>query len=151
MLDVGRIVKPHGLAGEVVVELWTNVVDRLAPGATFVTDARALVVEAARPHQGRYLVRFEGLVDRAGAESVRGTVLRARPVAVEGALWVHELVGARAVATGGRPLGRVVGVEANPASDLLVLDSGALVPLRFVKELDPGHEVILEVPDGLLE
>lgn len=150
-LEIGRILKPHGLTGEAVVELSTNVPGRLAPGASFVTDVRPLVVQSVRPHQGRHLVRFEGVRDRAGAESLRGLVLRAKPVAIEGALWVHELVGARALDVGGRALGRVVAVEPNPASDLLVLDTGALVPLRFVTGLDPGREVIVDAPEGLVE
>ncbi len=48
-------------------------------------------------------------------------------------------------------LGTVESVEANPASDLLVLDGGALIPLRFVVEHEPGVRVTVEVPDGLLD
>jgi 16S rRNA processing protein RimM len=150
-LEVGRIVKPHGLTGEVVVELWTNVDGRVAPGVSLLTDRGPLSVEAARPHQDRYLVRFAGVEDRAGAEDLRGLVLRARPVHIEGAIWVHELVGAEVVAEDGRTLGRVVGVEANPASDLLVLDDGMLVPLRFVTALEPGRRATVDVPEGLGE
>jgi 16S rRNA processing protein RimM len=150
-LDIGRVVKPHGLTGEVVVELWTNVAGRLSSGARFTTGDGELVVESARPHQGRYLVRFGGVADRSAAEALRGAVVRADAVDVEGALFVHELVGSQAVAVGGRRLGCVVAVEANPASDLLVLDSGALVPLRFVTDLDPGRTVTVDVPAGLVE
>ena len=48
-------------------------------------------------------------------------------------------------------LGTVVSVEANPASDLLVLDGGALIPLRFVVGNEPGVRVTVDVPDGLLD
>jgi 16S rRNA processing protein RimM len=51
----------------------------------------------------------------------------------------------------GEALGTVTGVEANPASDLLVLDGGALIPLRFVVSSEPGQLVVVDVPDGLLE
>ena len=44
-----------------------------------------------------------------------------------------------------------MGVEANPASDLLVLDSGALVPLTFVTSVDPNVRVDVDVPEGLFE
>lgn len=134
-----------------VVELWSNVEGRLAPGATFATGRGALVVEGARAQGARFLVRFAGVADRTGAEALRGLVLRAPAALVEGALFVHELVGARVVSLDGRTLGTVAAVEANPASDLLVLDGGALVPLRFVTEFVPGATVTVDVPDGLVE
>ncbi len=148
---MGQVVKPHGLGGEVVVERWSDLEDRFAPGSVLCTDLGPLVVRASRPHQGRNLVHFEGVVDRDGAEALRGVVLRAHAVEVPGALWVHELVGAEVVTSDGRELGRVEAVEANPASDLLVLDSGQLVPLRFVTSHTPGVRVTVDVPDGLIE
>lgn len=151
LLDVGRVVKPHGLSGEVVVERWSDLGERLAPGSILSTEVGDLQVRSSRPHQGRDLVRFEGVVDRAGAEALRGVVLRARPVEVPGALWVHELVGAEVVTVDGRVLGTVAAVEANPASDLLVLDGGGLIPLRFVTSHEAGVRVTVDVPDGLLD
>jgi ribosomal 30S subunit maturation factor RimM len=110
LLDVGRVVKPHGLTGELVVELWTDRTERLASGTALIGAGheQELVVVSARPHQGRYLVRFEGVIDRSGAEALRNMVLRAPPMAVEGAMWVDELVGARAVTVDGTVLGRVL-------------------------------------------
>jgi 16S rRNA processing protein RimM len=151
LLEVGRVVKPHGLGGEVVVELSTDRIERLHPGASLHTDAGVLLVETARPHQSRHLVRFAGVGDRADADRLRGTVLMARAMRIEGVLWVHELVGAEAVASDGRPLGTVVAVEANPASDLLVLEGGGLVPLRFVTSLEPGRRVTVDVPADLVD
>jgi len=150
LLDVGRVDRPHGLRGEVVVDLWSNVAARLDPGSVLVAGDRAVRVVASRPIGGRHLVRFEGIGDRPAAESLRGVVLRAEPVEVPGALWVHELVGAEVVDVRGRRLGRVRAVEANPASDLLVLHEGGLVPLRFVVEHLAGR-VVVDVPAGLLE
>jgi hypothetical protein len=42
-------------------------------------------------------------------------------------------------------------VQANPASDLLVLTGGGLIPLRFVVDLEPGVRVTVDMPDGLLD
>jgi 16S rRNA processing protein RimM len=151
LLDVGRVARPHGLRGEVVVDLWTDQEDRLAPGSVLATDAGDLEVLAARPHQGRHLVEFAGVVDRASADALRGTVLRAAARDREGVLWVHELVGAEMVTAEGVVLGRVVAVEANPASDLMVLEGGGLVPLRFVTGHEPGARVTVDVPEGLVE
>lgn len=155
LLEVGRVVKPHGLLGEVVVELWSDRPGRLEPGSLLETDGPggrgSLRVLGSRRHQGRHLVFFDGVVDRNGADRLRGTVLRAPPLEEPGTLWVHELVGAEVVTVEGEALGRVAAVEANPASDLLVLEGGGLVPLRFVTDLRAGERVTVEVPPGLFE
>lgn len=149
-LEVGRIGKAHGLAGEVRVELWTED-SRLAPGSMLSSDRGPLTVVSSRPHQDRHLVRFQGVSDREGAEALRGLMLRARPIERPGTLWVHELVGATVESSDGRELGVVAAVEANPASDLLVLADGGLVPLRFVVSHEPGQRVVVDVPDGLFD
>jgi 16S rRNA processing protein RimM len=95
-------------------------------------------------------VSFEGVVTREAAESLRGVVLRAPPLDDPGALWVDELLGAEVFDLGGNRLGAVDAVEANPASDLLVLDSGVLIPLRFVTDVLDGR-VKVDVPSGLIE
>ena len=144
------MVKPHGIRGEVIVELITDRTERLAPDTVLAADGGDLKVVASRPHQGRWIVAFDGVPDRSAAERLRGRVLRAEPLADADALWVHELVGADCVDTAGATLGRVESVEANPASDLLVLDTGGLIPLRFVVSHEPGR-VVVDPPDGLLD
>ena len=100
----------------------------------------------------RYLVQFEGVTDREGAERLRGDELEAEALDVPGTLWVHELVGALVRDAAGAPLGRVASVEANPASDLLVLESGGLIPVRFVTGHDAQAGIVdVDIPDGLLE
>lgn len=150
LLEVGRIVRPHGIRGEVIVELVTNRPERLAPGSRLRADDRELVVAASRPHQSRHIVAFEGVGDRKEAEALRGAVLRASPIDDPGALWVHELIGAGVVDVTGRHHGTVVAVEANPAADLLVLESGALCPMTFVVEFSAGT-VVVDPPSGLLD
>ncbi|MHB8328740.1 MAG: ribosome maturation factor RimM [Acidimicrobiales bacterium] len=145
------MVKPHGLRGETVVYLITNRAERAEPGAVFSTDVGELLVEQARPFQGRWLVVFQGVHTREASDALRGVVLRAPALEDPGALWVHELVGADVVRAGdGAKLGRVAAVVANPASDLLELEGGGLVPLRFVIDHGPGR-VVVDVPAGLLE
>lgn len=131
-------------------------VERTTPGATLFATAddgrvRPLVVTAARPHQGRWLLRFEGIADRTAAEALRGTVLSADALPSDpDELWVHELIGAEVHDTVGARIGVVVAVQANPAHDLLVLDGGALVPVTFVVEHE-RERVVVDLPDGLLE
>ncbi len=146
---MGRVVKPHGLRGEVIVELVTNRTDRLAVGSVLSSPAGDLEVVRSSRHQGRWIVAFKGVVDRNGAEPLRGVVVSAPPLEDPDALWVHELVGAEVVTGDGRGHGTVVEVEANPASDLMVLDDGRLVPLRFVISRQPGR-VVVDPPEGLL-
>jgi len=168
-LEVGRIAKPHGLRGEVVVELTTTERSRLAAGAVLHAGGRALVVESAIPHQRRWIVRFADVLSREAADVLAGAVLtaEAKDLPDDGepdALWAHELVGARVVDLQGTDWGRVVALVANPASDLLELDSGQLVPLRFVvggvevveappaaaADGAPTRQVRIDPPAGLL-
>ena len=125
--------------------------ERHAPGAVLYADERTLVVETARPHQGRWLIRFAGVTDRDAAIALRGARLHAPPLDHDDdQLWVHELVGAELVDVAGHGHGHVVAVEANPAHDLLVLDDGTLVPVVFVVEHTAGR-VVVDPPAGLLE
>jgi len=150
LLEVGRIVKPHGLRGEVVVELFTNRDERLRPGTSLETAEGALVVRKSMPHQHRWIVKFAGVNDRNAAEAVRGRVLLAEPLEDPDALWVHELIGSEVRDLADVVVGTVVSVVANPAGDLLELDGGALVPLRFVVEHGPAS-VRIDPPEGLFD
>lgn len=151
LLEVGRIVKPHGIRGEVAVESVTNRGElRFAAGSVLQSDRGPLQVVGGRPHQGRWLVTFAGVDDRNGAEALRGVVLRAEPLDEEGALWVHELVGSEVVDLAGGTYGTVRAVEANPAADLLVLDGERLVPLTFVVSQEPGR-LVIDPPNGLFD
>ncbi len=152
MLEVGRIAKAHGIRGEVIVDLVSNRPEvRLAPGSVLASDRGDLEVLVATPHQGRWIVAFGGIEDRNAAEAYRGTVLSAEPIeGDDDTLWVHELVGAEVFDLAGRSYGPVEAVEANPASDLLVLAGERLVPLVFVKTRLPGR-VVIDPPPGLLD
>jgi len=150
-LEIGRVDKPHGVRGEVVVSLVTNRVERLAPGTVLSSSRGPLTVVTSREHLGRFIVAFEGVSDRTAADRIRGAVLTAPPVDDDEELWVHDLVGAEVVDQHGVARGRVEAVQANPASDLLVLEGGALVPVRFVTAVDPGVRVDVDVPAGLFD
>ena len=150
MLEVGRVTKAHGVRGEVVVSLVTDRMERLAPDSILYTDGRALRVVASRPHQKHHIVSFDGVTTREAAEQLHGAVLHAEPLEDESELWVHDLIGCVVVNPHGDRLGTIEAVQANPASDLLVLDTGALVPVVFVVSHDAGA-VLVDLPEGLLE
>lgn len=148
LLVVGRVGKAHGLRGEVYVDLVTDRTERLAPGSVLHAGGRLLTVLASKPQQTRWLVQFEGVNDRAAAEALTNTELEAEPIADPEAVWVHELIGSRVVERGGTDRGRCVGVLANPAHDILELESGALVPTVFIVSCADGITTI-DPPEGL--
>ncbi|MEO8692576.1 MAG: ribosome maturation factor RimM [Acidimicrobiales bacterium] len=150
-LAVGRIDRAHGLRGELVLTLTTNRLERVAAGALLYTDDEVLTVESAQPHLGRFIVRFVDVRTRADADRLHGAPLYADAIDDPGEWWVHDLIGAMVIDQHGVEQGRVVEVQANPASDLLVLDTGALVPLRFAIELTANERVAVDAPEGLFD
>lgn len=161
---VGRVGRAHGLRGEVSVDVRTDSPqERFAPGAALAASGgRTLVVDTARDHSGRLLVRFVGVADRTAAETLRGTLLTVDVADLPqhddpDEFHDHELEGLAAVDTAGTPLGTVREVLHLPASDVLVLDTDRgemLVPFvsAIVPEVDvPGGRVVLDPPDGLLD
>jgi 16S rRNA processing protein RimM len=148
---VGRITKTHGVRGDVLVLLTTERTERLEPGSVLHTDRGDLTVESATPHQGKWIVHFSELTVREQADTWRGVVLRAEALDDhDDELWVHELIGARVALPDGTPVGTVEEVQANPAADLLVLDTGALVPVVFVTRQE-GGSITIDPPEGLLD
>ena len=151
LLEVGRITKAHGLRGEVVVKLTSDRSERVAPGAQFSTDRGTLTVRSSRPHQDRWVVVIEGVESREAAEALRGLVLHGEPIDDPDELWVHELVGCTVRTVDGVDRGVVESVMDNPAADLLVLDTGALVPVVFVVGTPHDGVIQVDTPDGLFE
>jgi 16S rRNA processing protein RimM len=95
-------------------------------------------------------VRFEEIGDRTTAQRYTNVPVYAEPLDDPEELWVHELIGSAVVETDGTRRGTCVAVVANPASDLLELDSGALVPVVFVVDRAPGR-IVIDPPAGLFE
>jgi 16S rRNA processing protein RimM len=166
---VGRIGRPHGVRGEVTVEVRTDVPERrFALGAVLGCEPAQrgpLVVAATHWHGGRLLVLFDGVADRAGAERLRDTIVTVPAAeagdAGNGAWWDHELVGLSAVTVDGAPLGTVRDVLHTAGGDILALTGGpgsggreVLVPFvaSIVPEVDvAAGRVVLDPPPGLLE
>jgi 16S rRNA processing protein RimM len=129
-LVVGRVTRPHGVRGEVSVEVRTDDPDlRFAVGRVMATDPTAagpLIVESVRWHSGRLLIRFADIADRNQAEDLRGTWLtldsaEVGPTGDPDEFHDHELIGLAVVTTLGEPVGRVTDVR-HFGQDLLVIE-----------------------------
>ena len=151
LLDVGLITRAHGLKGQVLVSLSTDRNERLDIGTQLFTDRGVLTVTESAAHQDRFIVRFAEIADRNSAELWRGVVLRATRLEDQDVIWIADLFGATVQTVDGTVRGTVTSVENNPASDLLVLDTGELVPLTFLVSHVPNQLVIVDVPEGLFE
>lgn len=97
-----------------------------------------------------WIVEFDGVTDRTAAEALTGRDMFAEPIDDPDAVWVRDLIGSIVVERDGTERGRCVAVIANPAHDLLELDSGALVPAVFVVE-SVGGVTTIDPPDGLFD
>ena len=168
---IGRIGKPHGIRGEVTLDVRTDEPDRrFAVGTTLRAEAPAgagrrptsLTVERARWHQGTLLVTFAELDDRNAAETVRGTVLYATLGGDEvpedpDEYYDHQLIGLAAVDIEGTHLGEVTAVVHGSAQDLLTIRApdgrSTLVPFvaALVPEVDlAGGRVVVADRPGLV-
>lgn len=171
---VGRVLRPHGIRGEVVVQVLSDVPGRLERGKSLlVTDPEGrpgtlagsrvpshLAVESCRAHKGGLLVRFAGFDGREGAEALRDVHLAVEraevPPAAEGTYYHYELLGCRCY-EGDRELGTVVDLAEDGGGLLLIVEGeGRRLPVpfvaRFLKGVDvAAGEIRLELPPGLVE
>lgn len=148
LVVVGRVVKAHGIRGEVVVDVLSDVPGRLDAGVTVQLGGRATTIRASRPHQGRLLLTFDGVSDRTAAERLRGRVLEAERVDLDDtdAYYVHELVGMHVRAEGGVELGTVqAAVELPDAAGYDLLE---VVRTDGSTWLLPAVDEYVEVVDG---
>jgi 16S rRNA processing protein RimM len=168
---VGRVGRPHGLRGDVSVEVRTD-----SPELRFVVGAHLrgepgrdtaaplarvadLEVVDARWHSGRLLLRFAGAEDRDSAEALRGTLLHTTLAPGETPedpeeFYDHQLVGLAVHDLDGSPLGELVRVVHGGAQDLLEVrtPSGRTGLVPFVSalvpevDLDAGRVVVADRP-----
>lgn len=172
LVQIGRVIKPHGVRGEVVVDATTDdPAGRFAAGEVLVGKQagreRELTVKSMRPHQGRLLVFFDEVPDRNDAETLRGMRFFAAPVfdGDDEAYYDHELIGLRVLDVGDvdedtanarayegelpepEDIGEIVGVIRNPTQRLLEVrldGDGRDVLVPFVHALVP----IVDVDNG---
>ncbi|HKV99123.1 MAG TPA: ribosome maturation factor RimM [Vicinamibacterales bacterium] len=166
LVTVGRIVRPHGIKGQVVIAPETDFgATRFEVGAALSAlvngELRTLVVTSSFEHQGRWVVAFDGVPTMNDAEMLRNVELRVAPEALpplaEGRYYVHDLAGCEVVTVGGKVVGRVDRVELDTGTPVLVVEGPrgeVLVPLAdtICTRVDVAAKVIeIDPPDGLIE
>jgi 16S rRNA processing protein RimM len=154
LLEIGRIGRPHGVRGDVFVHLTTTREERVVVGTELWGRDRWMTITTSNRSNDRWRVHFEGCDDRNAAEALTGTTLFAEPIDDPDEVWIHDLIGASVVEADGTDRGTCVAVIDNPASDLLELESGALVPATFIVSIRAGDAapvVTIEPPHGLFE
>ena len=165
-LQVARIGKPHGIRGEVTVQVLTDAPgDRFVPGTQFVVEpasAGPLTVESARWNKDILLLAFEEVETRNDAETLRGAKLfiETEDIGAEDddeGWYEHELVGLE-VRVGDNVVGKVSALHTLPVQDLLVVttDDGKEVLIPFVEQIVPEVNVaekyvLVTPPPGLFE
>ena len=163
-LQVARIGKPHGIRGEVTVQVLTDAPqDRFVPGAVFEVEhpgVKALTVEGARWNKEILLLAFEEILDRNVAETMRGAKLFIETEEVdddEEGWYEHELVDLEA-RVADTVVGKVSALRTNTAQDLLIIkaNDGEEIYVPFVEDIVPevnvaGGYILLTPPDGLFD
>lgn len=162
-VQVARIGKPHGIRGEVTVELFTDAPeDRFIAGAVFSTEKHGeLTISTARWNKEILLLGFEEVPDRNRAEELRGTKLffetNEATESDDDGWYEHELLGLE-VRVAGKKVGVVSGLKVLPVQDLLLVTSAEQeeIMVPFVDEIVPEVNleegfVALTPPEGLFE
>lgn len=169
-LVVGRVIKAHGVTGEMAVEVRTDDPEvRFAPGVTLRGRPgrggaeRDFVIESVRAHSDRLLVRLEGVGDRNAADALRGTLFLVDsgslpPIDDPDEFYDHQLEGMTVTTTEDHIVGTVAEVLHTAAGELLAVRNadGAEVLVPFVSAIVVSvsladRAVVIDPPEGLLE
>jgi 16S rRNA processing protein RimM len=158
---VGRILKPHGLKGEIRVESFNPAAPNLQPGRTvFINSVRSKILRS-RADRGGWIVQVTGFSGRDAVEGLRGVLIEARDADVrrddDESYFIHELIGLRVITDEGEELGRITEVLQSGAADVYVIRDGereVLIPAigDVVDSIDvPAGEMRITPLAGLLD
>jgi 16S rRNA processing protein RimM len=165
-LIVGRAGKPHGVHGDLLVEVITDFPERFADGVRFGLGDESQPGEffeahRVRFHKGRWLLSIRGIREREVVEGWRGRFLFLPEQALEdlpeGYYYEHHLTGLECRSPEGEVLGRVTGLDPGEGQSRLIVREGereSLVPYvpEIVREVNlDGGFVIIDAPPGLLD
>jgi 16S rRNA processing protein RimM len=145
LITVGRVIKPFGLKGQVVIAPLTDFPERFAPGGAILIEGRSFEISASQLHKGRWLLKLKGVDTPEQAEDLRGCALHVpesdlHPLP-EGEYYRFQMIGLLAVNKDGDEVGRVTDVLETGGNDVYLIKGPGgerLVPAlpQFVTEID---------------
>ncbi len=162
-LTIGRITKPQGIRGEVIVAVETDFPSRFLEAEFLMlqqgnSDPVSYAVEQIRPHKGRFIVKFREIDDRNDAETLRDAhvvIPETERLREEDFFYFDELEQMSVVTRDGRSLGTVREVMPNPGHDILVVRDGKreiLIPFDHAICIDVDRDnrrITVDLPEGL--
>lgn len=163
-LTVGFIRRPHGLRGEMILDLHTDFPERLKPGTRVYVgeEHKPMTIASARPHATGMLIGLRGLTTPELAGQLRNTWVYVpagdRPPLPEGKLYHHQILGMRVVTDEGRELGKLTDIISTGANDVYVVtgEDGKEILLPAIKDVIleydvPRSEIKVHLLEGLLD
>ncbi|MDR2133376.1 MAG: ribosome maturation factor RimM [Clostridiales Family XIII bacterium] len=161
-IEIGKILSPVGLRGEVKVYSYSDKPERFAPGAELLLDGRPVRIETSRFVKNLPIIKLDGVENREEAEALRGHALSIGALSLtplpEGEWYVRDLIGCEVCDEDGNALGAIADVLQNGAQDLYEIASRDgrtfLLPAvaAFVVRVDvTAKRVVARVPDGIME
>ena len=145
-LAVGKIRRPHGVAGEVLVEIYTDFPDHLQPKHIVYAGQKhlPLTIQSQRAHKKGLLMAFVGFSTPEQVGQFRNQILFVETARAselpDGAYYYHELIGLLVLDENGTTLGEVTEIMKTGANDVYVVTNNT------------GQEILLPaISDVVLE
>lgn len=158
---MGRVLRPHALRGELRVAAFSPTARNLQRGRPVYVDGIRRTVLRERLDRGAWILKLEGLDDRAQAEPLRGYLLETPDREVirddDDSYFIHELVGLQVVTTSGEAIGAITDVLQAGAADVYVVREGdreVLVPAigQVVQSISLAEGTVVITPlAGMLD
>lgn len=148
MIEIAKVLKPHGIKGEVKVQLFSNNFDDFCGrGFAYLKNGgsyKRISYEDIRIEPPFVYLRIEGIDTRSGAESIQGYFLYIEkdelPETQEGEYYVFDLIGLTVTDMAGNKLGRIKDVLQHGAADVYAVkgDKDFMFPAikRVIKSVD---------------
>lgn len=143
-LLVGRLLRPHGVRGEILMAVMTDFPERFKPGAALYMGSRydPVTIKSVRHHNKGFIVTLEGYGDRQTVQHLTNQDLfvktEDRPKLAKGEYYQHELIGMRVVTDEGETLGLLAEIIETGANDV------------FLVRPEEGKEILLPAIDDVI-
>ena len=142
-LEAGEVVGTHGIQGEVKILPWADGPEFLLGFKTLYLNGKPYAVRSSRVHKTCVLARLEGVDTPEQATLLRKQVVTVDRTGVklpDGAVFIADLIGCRALDDDGNEFGKITDVLTMPSSDVYVVkgEKTYMIPAvkAFVREIN---------------